>query len=208
MPESDVSSAATASSWLRRLPERDPEAWQQFLRLYGPLVYSWCRARWHLSPVDAADILQDVAARVLEVIGDFRGGNFVAWLEKITRSRVANFCRKNPTRAPGGSDAQHLLAEIVDHRAECRQAGSDSSLLAEPSIDNLGGVLGRAVEAVRQRCAAASWQAFWQVAVQGRKPADVAGDLGLSANAVYIAVSRILHRVRAEAAALDKGPDL
>jgi RNA polymerase sigma-70 factor (ECF subfamily) len=215
MPESDSSAASLVptSSLLVRLRERDSEAWQRFLRLYGPLVYSWCRARWQVAPSDAADILQEVATRVLETLASFRGGNFVAWLEAITRSRVANFVKKNPTRAPGGSDALHLLAEVCDPRPGPAQ-GEDATSVAggepvasAPGWDHLGGVLHRAVALVRGRCARRSWQAFWQVAVDGRKPADVAADLGMTANAVYIAVSRIGHQLRAELGTLEKRPE-
>jgi RNA polymerase sigma-70 factor (ECF subfamily) len=41
-----------------------------------------------------------------------------------------------------------------------------------------------------------SWQAFWRVVVEGQRLADVAAELGLTRNAVYIAKSRILRRLR------------
>jgi RNA polymerase sigma-70 factor (ECF subfamily) len=201
MPESASSEAAAfpSSSLLLQLKAQDPQAWQRFLRLYGPLVYSWCRARWRLPAADAADVLQEVVTRVMEAVADYRGGNFIAWLYTLTRSRVANHFRHNPAPAAGGSDAQQLLAEIPDPRAESEPAESP------PGLEQLGGVLQRAVAAVRQRSAASSWQAFWQVTVEGRQPADVAGDLGMSVNAVYIAVSRTLHRLREELGALEEG---
>jgi RNA polymerase sigma-70 factor (ECF subfamily) len=131
--------------------------------------------------------------RALESISDFRDGNFLAWLAAITRSRVANHLRRNPARAVGGSDAQRLLAELADPHDPEETTGA-----GEPVAEaDLGGVLRRAVEQVRARASASSWQAFWQVAVEGRKPADVAADLGLTTNAVYIATSRILSRLRA-----------
>jgi RNA polymerase sigma-70 factor (ECF subfamily) len=187
------------SSLLQQLKARHPAGWERFARLYGPLVYSWCRARWGLAPADAADVLQEVAVRVLESVADFRGGNFAAWLWTITRSRVADHFRRNPERAVGGSDFQDLLAEVADHRE-----GPDPAGPAETAGDEaagpgaLGGVLRRALDRVRARAAGNSWQAFWEVTVRGRAPADVAADLGLSVNAVYIANSRILGRLRAE----------
>jgi RNA polymerase sigma-70 factor (ECF subfamily) len=194
MAESDPSAApvSPSTSLLLRLKQRQPEAWQRFLRLYGPLVYSWCRRRWRLAPPDAADLLQEVVARVMETIADYRGGHFIAWLESITRSRVANFYRHNPTRAIGGDEARQRLAEAPDPRPP---------MPVDPgaaSAEDLGGVLRRALDAVRGRCTASSWQAFWQVTVEGRKAADVAADLGITPNAVYIANSRILWRLRAE----------
>jgi RNA polymerase sigma-70 factor (ECF subfamily) len=202
MPPGDVgdsgdASVALTSSLLRRLRARDSAAWERFLRLFGPLVYSWCRTRWRLAAADAADILQDVVTRVMETIAGYRGGSFMAWLDAVTRSRVARHFQHSPAQAPGGSDAQRLLNEMPDHRA-----GRDAEELPRSSDDSglkeLGGVLRRAVDAVQARCAGPTWHAFWQVTVQGRKPADVAGDLGMTVNAVYIANTRILHRLRVE----------
>jgi RNA polymerase sigma-70 factor (ECF subfamily) len=203
MPSSDVNlSAELSSSSLRRLQERQPEAWQRFLRLYGPLIYSWCRTRWRLQPQEGAELLQDVVTRVLESIQDFRGGSFLAWLSAVTRSRVVNYFKSNPAQAAGGSDAQRRLAEVADpHGAEPEEPAPATNLGAEA----MRGVLKRALEQVRKRASASSWQAFWQVTVEGRKPADVALDLGLSPNAVYIANSRILQRLRAELGALEEG---
>jgi RNA polymerase sigma-70 factor (ECF subfamily) len=114
------------SSFLLRLRGRQPEAWRALLELYGPLVYSWCRGRWGLAPEDAGDVLQEVMARVLESIGDYRGGNFVAWLRTITRSRVADRFRKGDLRGAGGSDALRRLGELADPRSE--PGGAESRL--------------------------------------------------------------------------------
>lgn len=193
MPPSDAGPATNVppSSLLVRLRQRDGAAWQGFLDLYGPLIYSWARSRWHLAPADAADLLQDVVGRVLEAIEGYRGGNFVAWLDAITRSQAADFFRKNPHRAAGGRDT---LAQLPDPRGEPGEKALPTAIEGVP----LSGVLGRAVERVRARAAPQSWQAFWQVTVLGRSPADVAHDLGLSTNAVYIANSRLLRRLRDE----------
>jgi RNA polymerase sigma-70 factor (ECF subfamily) len=204
MPSSEVNlSAGLSSSSLRRLCERQPEAWQRFLRLYGPLIYSWCRTRWHLRPQESAELLQDVVTRVLETIQDYRRGSFLGWLSAVTRSRVVNYLKNSLGQAAGGSDAQRRLAEIADPHAEEPDPPTPATT---PQAEVQTGVLRRALEEVRNRSSASSWQAFWQVTMEGRKPADVALDLGLSANAVYIANSRILQRLRAELGTLEEGP--
>jgi RNA polymerase sigma-70 factor (ECF subfamily) len=189
------------SSLVARLQGGQAEAWESFVRLYGPLIYSWCRTRWGLPPQEAAKVLQDVVARVVQSIGGYRGDNFVSWLWAVTRSRAANHWKERPDRAAGGSDAQRRLAEVADRRGP-----EVAALPGEPAGSTpLPGVLRRAVERVRARSAETSWQAFWQVTAEGRRPADVAADLGLSLNAVYIASSRVLSRLRNE---LDvKGPE-
>jgi RNA polymerase sigma-70 factor (ECF subfamily) len=59
-------------------------------------------------------------------------------------------------------------------------------------------LLHRALELVRLEFEDRTWQAFWWVTVEGQAVADVAGDLGMSRNAVYIARSRILPRLHQE----------
>jgi DNA-directed RNA polymerase specialized sigma24 family protein len=55
-----------------------------------------------------------------------------------------------------------------------------------------------AAERVRDHVDAASWQAFWQTAVDDRSAAAVALELGMSVGAVYTAKSRVLARIKQE----------
>ena len=44
----------------------------------------------------------------------------------------------------------------------------------------------------------ATWQAFWQTAVEGRNAGEAGKTLGMSAGAVYVARSRVLARLKEE----------
>lgn len=69
-------------------------AWQEFVRLYGPVVYGFARKRG-LQDADAADLMQDVMRSVSTAIGrldyDRKQGTFRGWLFTITRNKVFNF---------------------------------------------------------------------------------------------------------------------
>ena len=54
----------------------------------------------------------------------------------------------------------------------------------------------RALHFIRAEFNDRSWEAFWRVAVEGQNPAQVAEDLAMTRNAVYVAKSRILYRLR------------
>ena len=41
-----------------------------------------------------------------------------------------------------------------------------------------------------------TWQAFWQTAVEGRSPGDVAAQLGMKIGSVYVAKTRVITRLR------------
>jgi RNA polymerase sigma-70 factor (ECF subfamily) len=54
----------------------------------------------------------------------------------------------------------------------------------------------RALALIEGEFTPATWQAFRQVVVLERSPGEVAAELGLSVNAVYLARSRVLRRLR------------
>jgi RNA polymerase sigma-70 factor (ECF subfamily) len=199
----DTAPGTTASSLspslLARLRAQDGDAWQRLVDLYGTLVYGWCRRRG-LRAADAADVGQEVFAGVARGIADFRrdrpGDSFRGWLWGIAQHKLADYWRDRERRleAEGGSDALRRLAEVP---------GKDNvSSHDETASGETGALLHRALELVRPEFEERTWQAFWRVTVAGQAPADVARELGTSPNAVYIARSRVLGRLRAEFADL------
>jgi RNA polymerase sigma-70 factor (ECF subfamily) len=180
---------STASSLVAGVKALDPVAWQRLAVLYGPLVYGWAR-RAGVRGEDAADITQEVfravAVRAPHLQHGRPGDTFRGWLWTVTRNKLGDFWRQRAHQpvATGGSTAQELLALV---------AQDDASASGPPGPD---GLVRRAVEVVRAEFEVRSWEAFWQVTVDGRAAADVARELGITANAVYVARSRILRRLR------------
>src|SRR4051794_36524019 len=101
---------STSHTLLVRVQKLEPQAWERFLRLYGPLVYGWClQAR--LNPADAADAMQEVFAAVFASIGNFHrdhpGDTLRGWLRVICRHKLNDFFRRR-AKSPagvGGSEA-------------------------------------------------------------------------------------------------------
>jgi RNA polymerase sigma-70 factor (ECF subfamily) len=181
---------ATSTGLVQGVRRRAPDAWRRLARLYGPLVYGWCR-RVGLRPVDAEEVLQEVFLTVARRIDDFRrdrpGDTFRGWLRGITRNKLGDWMRRQARQehAVGGSEAlQRLLATPA----------ADDDELHDPEA--IRALHRRALEAVRAEHEERTWQAFWRVVVEEQAPAAVAAALGLSRNAVYVARSRILRRLR------------
>ena len=89
----------TRASLLVRLRDpKDRAAWQQFVELYGRLVYGFVRQRG-LQDADAADLTQEVFLAVAQAAGrwqyDPRQGSFRGWLYGITRHKLARFPEKS-----------------------------------------------------------------------------------------------------------------
>ncbi len=168
----------------------DPDAWHRLASLYGPLVYSWCRGRG-LQPADAEDVLQEVFLTVAARIKDFRreqeNDTFRGWLAAITRHKIGDWLRRQRERehAAGGTDAQQSLQqEPAPGPAQWPEPGEADDLVQ------------RGLDLVRAEFAERTWQAFWRVVALEQGPADVAADLGMSRNAVYLARSHVLRRLR------------
>jgi RNA polymerase sigma-70 factor (ECF subfamily) len=158
--------------------------------IYCPLVYRWCR-RAGLQQADAADLGQEVFKSVANAIGQFRrenpGQSFRKWLHAITRNKLIDHfrSRKRELPATGGSEALGWLLQVPDALPADDDAADETGLICR-----------RALALIAPEFEDKSWKAFWQVVVDGRSPADIALELGMSANAIYVAKSRILARLR------------
>jgi RNA polymerase sigma-70 factor (ECF subfamily) len=60
----------------------------------------------------------------------------------------------------------------------------------------------RALQLMQADFAPTTWKACWEFVAQGRSAAEVARELGISENAVYLAKCRVLRRLRQELAGL------
>jgi RNA polymerase sigma-70 factor (ECF subfamily) len=181
---------STRASLLVRL--RDPgddDAWRQFVQLYAPVVYGFARQR-QLQDADAADLTQEVLRSVMTSAGrldyDPARGSFRGWLFTVTRNKFLDLReRQRRGQGRGGTSAQAILADLP--------APEEEALWDEEFRRRL---FAAAAEQVREEFEEPSWQAFWATAIDGKKAADVAGELGLSVGAVYIAKSRIQARLK------------
>ncbi len=63
-------------------------------------------------------------------------------------------------------------------------------------------VVGRALNLMSGDFEPATWLACWETVVVGRPTAEVAAELGITVNAVYLARSRVLGRLRRDLAGL------
>jgi RNA polymerase sigma-70 factor (ECF subfamily) len=183
----------TSLSLLQRARANDRDAWDRVVALYGPLVRLWC-SRTGLRAEDAEDVSQEVFASAAANLAEFRhdrpGDTFRGWLRVITRNAVLAHRRhgNGQARAEGGSAAWQRLQDVADPLA-----GAEEEETAE--VDQL---YRRAVAQVRGEFEERSWQAFWLTVVEGRSPAALAGELGMSAPAIRQAKSRVLRRLKQE----------
>jgi RNA polymerase sigma-70 factor (ECF subfamily) len=185
---------STSRSLLASAKQDDPLAWERVVRLYAPLVASWCR-RWGVAEQDLGDVLQEVFAAVASHLDRFRkegpGDTFRGWLATIARNKARDYFRR-PTGEPvatGGTEAVLHMQQIADPYAidELPEWGDD------PLYDAL---LHKALESIRSEFHERTWQAFWLVVVEGRSAADAGVEVNMKPGAVRVAKSRVLMRLR------------
>ena len=181
---------------LRHSPEN--EGWNRLADLYTPLIRAWLR-RYDVQDSDANDLVQEVLLAVSKDLGKFehRGqpGAFRGWLKAILINRLRKFWRARDRRpqARGDSDIDARLAQLDD-------PASEMSRIWDREHDQF--VLRQMMALAEPHFEPTTWKAFCRVALDGARPDDVAKEMGISLNAVCLAKSRVIRRLRQEAAGL------
>jgi len=191
--ESRASSHApvTRCSLLVRIRDADDQrAWEEFVEIYTPLVYGFCRQRG-LQDADSADVAQEVMRAVSRAIGSFdyqpERGRFRTWLFVVTRSKFNNFLEKH-IKAPQAT-GDTAVREIIEAQPCPEQDPSWDQEYQQRLFD-------WACTQVRGEFSESTWQAFWRTAVNEETGEEAARALGLSVGAVFIAKSRVRARLR------------
>ncbi len=186
-------SDTTSMTLLERLQSQsDQEAWSLMVDLYWPLISKWIHHQG-LTSSEAEDVAQEVLSVVIRRLPDFqhneRVGSFRCWLRTITVNCLREFWRsqKNKPLATGTSSFQQILQELTDDH---------SPLSNQWDAEHDQHVTNYLLKAIEPEFQENTWQAFRLVVLQGEKPAKVAADLGMTPNAVLIAKSRVLARLR------------
>ncbi len=195
----NTSGGSTSRSLLNDAKCADAAAWERLVKLYTPLVASWCR-RWRVAEQDIVDVLQDVFTAVASNLDRFRKDRptdtFRGWLNVIARNKTMDyFNRRNHEPAgAGGTEASMRLHELRDTSEYCEsetEATRDEDLV-------FNAVLLRALESIKAEFHDRTWNAFWKVVVEGRLTSDVASELNMKPGTVRVSKSRVLLRLRQE----------
>ncbi len=191
----------TDQRMLSRLADRSESAWLDFVQIYEESLMRFCVSRG-LSHEDSADVCQEVLAALDKnlVNGKYDPdkGGFRNWLFRIASNiSVDKFCeRAKQINAGGGASAQRLIE-------------------ATPGNDNLSDAIEfeyrrslvyAATAKIKPLVGEKNWRCFWETAINGRTPNEVAGELGMSVGSVYTAKCRMISRIQKVVASFDDQP--
>jgi RNA polymerase sigma-70 factor (ECF subfamily) len=179
--------STTSVTLLDQLRQRpSPEAWQRFVDIYSPILLRYAVSRG-VHRDAAADLVQDVFVVLVEKLPAFEyaaGGGFRRWLFTILLNKWRDR-KRAAARAPVAAGSH-----LPDPPAE----GDPRELIGEAEYRQQ--VVSRAINLMRSEFEPNTWRACWEHGVLGRPAAAVAAELGVSENAVYLATSRVLRRLR------------
>jgi RNA polymerase sigma-70 factor, ECF subfamily len=188
----------TSASLLERLRAApDEAAWRRLDDLYRPLIRRWLLRDPSLGD-EAEDLVQDVMGVLVRELPGFqrrRHGSFRRWLRTVTAHRLSahHRSRKHRPRALGAPPRECPLAQLADPHSELSRQWDE---------EHDRHVLRRLMDLIAPQFEPTTLAAFRRVAFDEIAPAQAAAELGLSLNAVLLAKSRVLGRLRQEAAGL------
>jgi RNA polymerase sigma factor (sigma-70 family) len=187
----------TSISLIQRLRLDSSSAdWNRLIAIYTPFLRSWV-LRQHVGPTEVDDITQEILCVVVRELATFehnqRIGAFRAWLRAITVNQLRIYWRQRQRQPRGEGDLQNQLQELEDPQ-------SGVSRLWDLEHDRH--VLSRLMKQIEPEFPPDWWQAFRRHVVEGVRATEAAQELGVSVNVVLLAKSRILKRLRQEAAGI------
>jgi RNA polymerase sigma factor (sigma-70 family) len=186
-------SVSTRPSLLARIKNTgDRQAWAEFVDIYAPLIYGFAH-KHGLQDADAADLTQEVLGSVARSAArldyDPARGTFRGWLFRVVRNELSDFgaARRRHRPGTGDTDMRRWLEE---------QPAPSADEVAAWERDYERRLFALACDQVRRDFQESTWQAFWRTAIHGQSGKEVAGALGLSTAAVYLAKRRVTERLR------------
>lgn len=185
--------SCTSTSLLVGLAEPGNEAaWRRFYTRYTPMLLFYAR-RVGLSDADAQDM---VAETLAEFVRKYRAGQYDKgrgqlkhWLGGIAKKKRLKIVGRRSPVLLGGGDGNHGSAAMLEPAVE---SGLDEAFEREWEMARLS----EALEILRADCEPETYQAFDLYVIKSWPVKKVADFLGVSRNAVYIAKSRSLERLR------------
>lgn len=189
---------STRVSLLAAATSGSDSAWSRIVDLYQPLIFHWLR-RHDVPHHDAEELTQDVMSVLVKELPIFshsgRAGSFRSWVRQITVNRAKGYWRAGKLRTgpTGTSSFARMIEQLEDEK-------SDLSSHWDQEHDQH--ILRRLLATMDSEFEPATVAAFRRQVFDEASAEQVAAELNLTIGAVYSAKSRVLRKLREEAAGL------
>jgi RNA polymerase sigma-70 factor (ECF subfamily) len=197
-PDDDRSEFRTSVSLLKSVRDpADTESWRKFHDFYAPLLKRYLK-RLGLEENAANDVFQDVFVRLVQSLPTFeldkQRGRFRSYLWKLTYSALVDQARRFKVRRE--AEEQWVKRFHEGSESEGRKVQEELNEINRQQI------LKRILPRVRAATSATAWKCFEERLLKDRPGADIAAELAISTDAVYVYASRVMKLVRTQCATI------
>jgi RNA polymerase sigma-70 factor (ECF subfamily) len=170
----------------------DQQAWSEFVQVYTPRIFSWCK-RFSLQDQDAADVTQQVLLKLVTAMQSFEydsnRGSFRGWLKTVTANAVRDIGRKKSSSDVVGQKAEPWLDKLADNQSidlltDEIEAGFRQEILAE------------AEARAQLRLKPQTWEIYCLLTKQDKSATEVAQSLNIKVADTYVAKSRAIKMLK------------
>lgn len=157
------------------------------MQLYAPLLHRWI-AKLGLAEPDRSEVVQEVFIVLLGKMPTFQYDHqqsFRGWMRTITLNKCRDLLRTH----------RRLTEPLLMERIECASR-EDSDFLTQSEYSQ--SLAARALTLMKQHFSDTTWRACWLSVAEELPAKEIAANLGITENAVYLARARVLKRLRVE----------
>ncbi|XZE20275.1 RNA polymerase sigma factor [Pirellulaceae bacterium SH449] len=193
----ELKTSATLLLSLRSLDNQT--GWERFRSEYEPLMASWLQ-RLGITGNRLLDILSDVYLKLVQHFPKFiydDSKSFRSWLKTVVENTLRDAMRKSSRSHEVCFDNSVLETASIDLFGP-----NDIDEMFSPYEERMQ-VARTIISRVRDRVAAKTWDAFYFTEIEGHSCSEVATELGMRENQVYIARFRVRRFLREEGARID-----
>jgi RNA polymerase sigma-70 factor (ECF subfamily) len=206
MSAGTIAMSETRVSLLMRVCNlRDGRSWGEFHAIYRPLIFGYLRGL-NIKEHDANDLTQEVFCRLMKFLPRFtlnrQKARFRTYLWKLTYNTLVDQARRRKVRDRAEEEWVRRFCEA--NEAECHKFRETFLWRHRQRI------LEVALPQVRATVSASAWACFEGRLVHRRPAADIAAELGITSNCVFVHASRVLKEFRRRCAEIEgeSGDDL
>ncbi len=180
---SSINNSETSTTLLRAIAEGDQSSWVRFVEHYRPIIVRRCR-EFGLSAEDSDCMAQDLFLQLFRRVDAFnrqRSGSFRRWLKIVVQSRIIDALRRQKLPIEHRQDPDFvtgLIPRDLENSAEYEKK------------------LQQVIESIRSQFSDRDWTIFYLTVGEERPAKEVALELGVSENSVYLCKSRMLKKLR------------
>jgi RNA polymerase sigma-70 factor (ECF subfamily) len=176
----------------------DGQSWDEFHALYRPLIFGYLRGL-KIRESDADELTQEVFCRLMVSLPKFRldhrRGRFRTYLWRLTYNTLVDQARRRAARNRAEEEWVRRFSEADD---------SEGRELEETFIwRHRKRILEVVLPEVRKATSPRAWACFEGRLVHRRPAAELAAELGIRSEAVYVYASRVLGEVRRRCTAIE-----